>query len=104
MSIKVDNHGCQEKKITYPILKYDYDHQKRKHPIIIYNHGSEVLKSINHLKNCQVFGGSFIKPTDSLKLYLYLYLFIFFKFPKYLDPTSIYENNGRVTLWPCHLH
>jgi hypothetical protein len=96
MSIKVDNHGCQKKQIKYTILKYDYDYQKRKHPIIIYNHGSEVLKSINHLKKCQVFGGSFIKPNDSLKLYIYI--------PKYLDPTRIYENNERVTLWPCHLH
>jgi hypothetical protein len=42
MSIKVDSHGYQ-KNITYPILKYDYDYQKKKHSITIYNHGSEAF-------------------------------------------------------------
>jgi len=40
------------------------------------------LKSINHLKNCQVFGGSFIKTNDSLKLF-------FPPPPKYVDKCDI---------------
>ncbi len=50
------------------------------------------LKSINHLKNYQVFGGSFIKPNDSLKLFpppntwinvIFYFIFKYFTMQKY---------------------